>query len=198
MNRWPPDPDYLDSLIAKLRIWKVEFAPGLSDTEVVQVEQRYGFTFPPDLRCFLQYALPISERWVNWRDDTEVEIRERLNWPVEGICWDVEYANFWMDAWGPKPTELSAAVAVVHQQVESAPRLIPIYSHRYLPAEPLQIGNPVFSIYQTDIIHYGYDLAHYLAREFRADPAKLPEYYIPIPEWAAKQPRPIRFWDDFL
>jgi hypothetical protein len=76
--------------------------------------------------------------------------------------------------------------------------MIPVYSHRYLPAEPCEAGNPVFSIYQTDIIHYGYDLADYFAREFRVDAAVAPERYIWTPPWAAAEPRPIRFWDDVM
>jgi hypothetical protein len=76
--------------------------------------------------------------------------------------------------------------------------MIPVYSHRYLPAEPCEAGNPVLSIYQTDIIHYGYDLADYFAREFRVDAAVAPERYIWTPPWAATEPRPIRFWDDVM
>ena len=31
---------------------------------------------------------------------------------------------------------------------------------------PTSAGNPVFSVYQMDIIYYGYDLASYLEHEF--------------------------------
>ena len=37
--------------------------------------------------------------------------------------------------------------------------------HRYLPAEPNQPGNPVLSVYQTDVIYYGRDIRSYLALE---------------------------------
>ena len=42
-----------------------------------------------------------------------------------------------------------------------APRLIPLISHRYLPETANETGNPVFSVYQSDVIHYGTDVADY-------------------------------------
>ena len=44
--------------------------------------------------------------------------------------------------------------------------MIPVYAHRYLPAGRGTYGHPVLSIYQTDIIIYGTDLADYIDREF--------------------------------
>lgn len=45
--------------------------------------------------------------------------------------------------------------------LKAAPRLIPICSHRYIPEEPHDAGNPVFSVMQSDVIYYGADLANY-------------------------------------
>ena len=44
--------------------------------------------------------------------------------------------------------------------------LIPIYSHRYMPAAPAPAGSPVFSVHQTDVIYYGSDLVSYFQSEF--------------------------------
>lgn len=44
--------------------------------------------------------------------------------------------------------------------------MIPIYGHRYLPAGRGTHGHPVLSIYQTDIIVYGTDLADYINNDF--------------------------------
>ena len=44
--------------------------------------------------------------------------------------------------------------------------MIPVCSHRYLPAKRGTYGHPVLSIYQTDIIVYGTDLADYIYHEF--------------------------------
>jgi hypothetical protein len=54
-----------------------------------------------------------------------------------------------------------------------------------MPDEPRKAGNPVFSVHQTDIIHYGYDLLHYLHEEF-----KVAKWWTP-----PSDPRPIRFWE---
>lgn len=46
----------------------------------------------------------------------------------------------------------------------------------------------MFSVWQADIIYYGFDLAGYFMMEFA----------VSLPDWATRAPRPIRFWDDFL
>ena len=42
---------------------------GLSDEEIAVIEQRHGFTFPLDLRLFLQHQHPCGEGWPNWRQN---------------------------------------------------------------------------------------------------------------------------------
>jgi hypothetical protein len=73
----------------------------------------------------------------------------------------------------------------VTEMIAEAPKLIPIYSHRFIPEEPSEAGNPIFSVYQMDIIYYGFDLDDYLRHEFDLPGRK---------EWPA-QVRPIKFWD---
>lgn len=162
--------------------------PGLSDAEVQGIENRLCFTFPPDLRAILQFVVPIGGQWPNWRGGNDHDISSRLNWPLNGIRFDVESNGFWLDEWGPKPRETNQRLELLRHVLGRAPRLVPVYSHRFIPAEPLDAGNPVFSVHQTDIIIYGNDLADYFHREFG----------IPLPEAAARQPRPIRFWSDAL
>jgi hypothetical protein len=144
----------------------VTFEPGLTADEILAIEGHYGFRFPADLRAFLEYALPVSRGWVNWRDGDPRDIQKRLDWPLEGICFDVEHNDFWWESWGTKPAAVSDACAIVKHALASAPRLIPICSHRYMPDCPLDSGNPVFSVYQTDIIYYGKDLMDYFCNEF--------------------------------
>lgn len=54
-----------------------------------------------------------------------------------------------------------------------------------MPDRPHESGNPVFSVYQTDIIYYGFDLDDYLRHEFDL-PGRKP--------WPEKV-REIEFWD---
>jgi hypothetical protein len=172
-------------LAALLQVGHLPFDPGLTDQEVEQVEKKFGFRFPPDLRAFLQAAMPVQIGFHDWRSDDEAKLREILNWPLEGCLFDVEYNDFWLPEWGPKPELLADAFAVAEEKINEAPKLIPIYSHRYIPEEPRESGNPVFSVHQMDIIYYGFDLDDYLRHEFNLPDRK---------EWPAEV-RTIKFWN---
>ncbi len=156
----------LKKIKSKLRNARVTFDIGLSDVEIEDIEKKFGFKFPPDLREFLSFSLPTSDGWINWRDDNDDSIQERLNWPFEGICFDIENNEFWLDAWGNRPGALDECYRIARNAIDRAPILIPIYSHRYIPDKPCATGNPVFSVYQTDIILFGSNLENYFRNEF--------------------------------
>ncbi len=144
----------------------IRLEAGLTDSEVKMVENRYGFVFPPDLRQLLQFGLPVGDKFVDWRNGKSEEIQVRLDWPFDGICFDIENNDFWLDKWGEKPLDTEDQFIVAKRYVDRAPKLIPIYSHRYIPDSPNQAGNPILSVYQTDIIVYGSTLEMYLLNEF--------------------------------
>lgn len=162
------------------------FAPGLTEREIAAVEKFLGVALPPDLAAFLAEGLPVGPRFPDWRDLGGERLRAQLDWPFDGIAFDIEHNGFWFEAWGPRPDALADAIAVARAHVAAAPKLIPLYAHRYLPAEPALAGNPVLSVYQTDIIVYGSNLRHYLAREFGG------------PEAHETEVRRIRFWSDLI
>ncbi len=144
----------------------VSYEPALTQDEVRRIEERYEFTFPPDLRDFLMFALPTSKGFIDWRTETEDEIANRLQWPYGGICFDIEHNVFWPEHWGDRPASFDEACKIAKEAVDAAPTLIPIAGHRYIPDRPHEAGKPVFSVYQTDIIYYGSNLANYLENEF--------------------------------
>lgn len=166
-------------------VHRVEFDAGLTDAEIAATEGRFGVRFPPDLRAFVQTALPRGPQFPDWRSGDEAGLRDWLDLPRLGILFDVEHNGFWLDEWGRRPGSLEESLRVAGDLVAAAPRLIPIYGHRMMPDEPYLPGNPVFSVHQTDIIHYGFDLADYLRHEFALSGRE------PWP----KRVRPIRFWD---
>jgi hypothetical protein len=174
----------------------VLLATGLSDEEVAGIEATFAFRFPPDLKALLQHVLPISPGFPNWRDEQEPALRKRLAWPVEGLDFDLEHNDFWLEAWGPKPWDLATAMGIAHREIEKAPKLIPIYSHRFIPDEPCLAGNPVFSLWQfTDTIYYGTDLVNYLEYEFsRGD--QHPRPGLNLPDYG--KIRRIRFWSQLV
>ena len=166
-------------------VHRIEFDAGLTDAEVAAVEGRYGFRFPPDLRAFLHTALPRGLRFPDWRSGDEAAIRDWLDIPRRGVLFDIESNRFWLERWGPRPASVGEALRRGEELLSAAPRLIPIYGHRMMPESPHLPGNPVFSVHQTDIIHYGFDLADYLRHEFLLPGRE------PWPDCV----RPIRFWN---
>jgi len=138
----------------------VRFDQGLTCEELSQIERDFGFVFPPDLRAFLVFALPISPEWPDWRRGRH-EIAARIAKPIEDICNEVDN-GFWVPSWGPKPETQIEAYGVVSALIARAPRLIPFWKG-YIPDRPFEVGNPVFSIHQgIDIIHCGANLFDFL------------------------------------
>jgi len=166
-------------------VHRVEFDAGLTDAEVALVESWFSFRFPPDLRAFLQTALPRGPQFPDWRSGDKAILRDWLDRPRQGVLFDIEHNGFWLDEWGPRPDSIQEALRNASELVAAAPRLIPIFMHRMMPDEPHLPGNPVFSVHQTDIIYYGFDLADYLRHEFGLPGRE------PWPEHVMS----IRFWD---
>lgn len=170
-----------------LRSRGISLAPGLTPAELAAAEARFDFRFPPHLRSFLAIVLPLGD-FPDWRDLDSPELQRMLAWPFEGMRFDIEHDAFWWPAWGERPSNVRRAVELARTRVAEAPALIPMFGHRYLPAEPLEAGNPVLSVWQTDIIYYGRDLRGYLANEF-GGAREFPNL---------DEVRPIRFWSDVI
>jgi hypothetical protein len=182
-----------------------ELGPGLTDTEFARIERDYDIEFADDLRAFLAVGLPLNrlplnrpseagptriQPWPDWRDGDPAALRRQLAWPVEGVLFDVEHNACWHPSWGQRPADLSQALSAARQHLNGAPTMIPVYAHRYLPAGQGGYGHPVLSIYQTDIIIYGADLADYITREFTDHNRALSADWTPPPM--------VPFWSDFL
>lgn len=167
---------------------RVSLHPGLLSDEISQIESIYQFRFPPDLREFLSHMLPTGNGFPRWRDVSErgiTHIRDYLHKPLEGILFDIEHNVFWYAAWGERPADTQTAQNIARQQYAQLPPLIPIYGHRYMPTEPYETGNPVLSVYQTDVIPYGTNLEEYFQIEYKQKPHSDMDYTAvkPIPFW---------------
>lgn len=141
-----------------------DWADGLTEAEISEAETMHGLRFPPDLRTLLQSRLPCGPQWPDWRHPETVA--DRLAWPWEGAAFDIEENAFWLDEFGPRPLQLEEALRVARPHFDAAPKLIPIFVHRSIVSVPYAPGNPILSVYQTDIICYGLDLADWISREF--------------------------------
>ena len=173
--------------ITRLRAKGLSFESGLTSGEIASAEECFGFHFPDDYREFLSEALPTGERFPDWRNRSE-SIRDSLAWPWEGMAFDIEQNSWWHNAWGDKPTALEEALRVAKEHFDKAPRLIPVYGHRYISSDPSEAGNPIYSVYQMDIIFYGATLAEYFEIEFLGSDHSMMSESI----------RSIRFWSDVV
>jgi len=181
----------LDQMKAALERAGVAFAPGLSPDEFSAAEARHGFEFPPDLRSFLAFAMPVGGKFPDWRDPGSAALADAFAWPLEGLWFDVKQNSLWLQEWGAKPADDASAYQRLSELVQSAPKLIPIYAHRYLPCRPLEEGNPVLSVYQSDIIYYGLNLEDYFRNEYFY-------YFGRQDREILGEPKPIEFWASFL
>lgn len=123
----------------------------------------------------------------DWITTPTWEVSEILRHPYEGFLADVEWNDVWWPSWGPRPqTPLERASRLADVMAE-APKLIPLSFPRYLPETPSENGNPVFSVFQTDVIYAGVDLADWIVRhEGGAGPA--------IDRTNSRPPKQIPFW----
>lgn len=181
-------------IIKLLKEKGISFDRGLSNDEIKRIEKQFFITFPQDLKLFLQTEVPVSSSFVNWRYgiNSETGKREIENWidsPKKGILFDVKYNNFWLEKWGEKPKDFKTQKEIASIKIAEEPKLIPIFCHRFIPSEPNEIGNPVFSVHQTDIIYYGYDLIDYFSKEFKIE--------VPTSYGTVSEPKQIAFWSDF-
>jgi hypothetical protein len=177
------DPLYFHRLVSALG----PNEDGLSDAEVSEIEQCYGFRFPPDLRALLQYCVPVAGQFPKWRGD-RAELEKALARPGDELRFEVEYNGFWLEAWGPRPPLTSAAVEFVDGLLHKAPKLIPVYGRRYMPSTPFEAGNPVFTLDGSNVSYAGFDLVSYFKHEF----------HLPFVEGNETSPRRIDFWSDLV
>ena len=158
--------------------------PGFTPDQLDDAQARYGLSFPPDLLEALQ------EHRLDERYDWSVEcpaVREMLAWPFELLQFDIEHGSWWPD-WGERPAGKDERDEVLRSALARAPKLIPLYGHRFLPETPGEPGNPVFSMHGFDTIYYGDDLAGWLKLEFGSG------RYAEL----VREPRYIPFWSDLV
>src|ERR1700722_6686273 len=77
-----------------------------------------------------------AESFFPGRSSTSEGMTRSIEWVLRGIEVDVESNHVWLERWGRKPDALSAALDIVTQDFQTWPRLLPIYGHRFLAAEP--------------------------------------------------------------
>ncbi|SHN05782.1 hypothetical protein SAMN02746066_04648 [Anaerosporobacter mobilis DSM 15930] len=146
---------------------EVEFEDGLTVDEVTQIEKIYEIVFPMSLRDFLMTALPVSKGFYNWRNREQgnVEyIKNMINQPIKYIM-DMPEEVYWCDDWGQEPNNEEHFKNEVKKRIKIAPKLVPIFSHRYMPINYSE-NPPIISVHGVDIIYFGENLGDYFNVEF--------------------------------
>lgn len=140
----------------------------------------------------LSIGLPLHREypgrsWPDWRDDDESYLRSWLSHPTEGILGAVEKLGFWYPGWGLRPTAVPAALALAEEKLIEVGQLVPLRGYRYLPSLPALPGNPVFSIWETDVVYAGADLLAFLShRNSGPQPCEADRHRIPFWSWLAE------------
>ncbi len=160
---------------------------GYTQIELDDIQAKWELRFPPDLVAIYRERRRVIDdpRFgsFDWLKDDDARIRSALDWPLEGFLFDVGNGLWWPE-WGDMPVDIPARAERLGEIFSKAPKLIPVCGHRYLPAEPDEAGNPVFSVWQMDVIHYGGNLADYVRRENASFPDNEPKApFKSIPFW---------------
>ncbi|WP_392551923.1 hypothetical protein RHO14_10660 [Orbus wheelerorum] len=180
----------IEYVINILKNNNIRLKQGMTETQIKQAQHQYQIEFPLELKSLLMAVLPVSAPFYDWIDSSQTNktyIKNALNWPLEGMLFDVEHNGFWLSKqWGTEPKAMIERLTIAEKNIKQMPKLVPIYSHRYLANTNSDQLSPVLSIYQTDIIYYGKNLWDYFAVEFNVKPYKdidLSSIFI-IPFWS--------------
>lgn len=129
--------DLVARAVERLQAAKVRLDPGLSDAELSRIEDQFHFTFGPEHRQLLQSALPVGEpSWPDWRNGSAEDLQGRLDWPIDGVVFDVQNNAFWPTSWGERPDDHADRERQARANLARVPPLVPVFSHRYLTVDP--------------------------------------------------------------
>ncbi|MDP2924143.1 MAG: hypothetical protein Q8O30_10570 [Candidatus Omnitrophota bacterium] len=179
--------DFILKKMVRMQPWerKLRWVGNVSENCIKKIEKKWKLKFPADYRLFLKELFILNEprhaivynkhnkaaikkipMFNNWLKDTKT-IRHFQSQLFDGLWFDIRNNGLWLKGWGSKPQKAENQRRRLKKLLKKAPRLIPIYQHRYLLIEPNKVNNPVFSIWQSDIIVYGPTLKTYLLSEFK-------------------------------
>lgn len=158
----------MNEKIERMKLKGIAFEKGLTIDEIEKIQERYSIKFPKSLIDFYSIGLPVGEGFVNWRDDSEdniKEIQERLDRPFNGLIWGIENNNFWIEGW-EEPNTLEFKKQKLYEILKNEPKPIPVYIHRYILSTDGVDDPAILSMHGDDIIVYGDNLLEYLDNEF--------------------------------
>lgn len=148
------------------RFCGTDYNKGIPEKKIDKAEKIAGAPFPDDLRLFLKNLHDPRGVFFPWAQVTPELYAKKQDALLQGFLFDVEENALWLESWGARPSSKAARTEIVRAEIARWPKLVPIIGHRFMAIEPLQTGNPVFSIHQSDVIYYGPDIGRFLCNEF--------------------------------
>ncbi|WP_064965754.1 hypothetical protein [Tenacibaculum ovolyticum] len=140
-----------------------EFLKVLHTTDKKQVFE-YTETFDEDAEVLFEER----SYFYNWNTDID-NIRRELNYVYEDLLKDTLEHGLWLRSWGTKPESIDDRKKIFTRWYHNAPKLIPIYGHRFVISEPKEMDNTILSIMGSDTIIYGVNMRHYLLNELKEE-----------------------------
>lgn len=74
-------------------------------------------------------------------------------------------SDYWLEKLGEMPKIYKKRQEIIIKEYQKAPKIIPIYSHRFMP-DIKEKFPPILSIHYSDIVYYGKNLNEYFMCEF--------------------------------
>jgi hypothetical protein len=123
-----------------------------------------------------------------WQEPARVEKNMRGNLPTSSSVNGARCARDHTCASFHSCAAAGPREVILRMVLSRAPKLIPLVAHRFLPETPHEAGNPVVSVYQSDIIYYAANLDDFFNQEFEG-----------WKDWPLSDQKinHIPFWSDF-
>src|SRR6266576_2918184 len=115
---------------------------GLSILDIQFIEAKLGFRLPDDFAFLLQNIRDPGQVLFPWANFKKQKYEDTIEWVRKRIEFSVEKNDIWLRRWGERPAALFDALAKARSDFSTWPKLLPIYGHRFLAAEPCRPDNP--------------------------------------------------------
>lgn len=159
-----------DKLINELRKKDIQFAPGLTEERLREIETKLNGILPDDLRQLLSKGVPIAiggdyDKFPRWDLDINDIVANSRAFVIDALQFDIKENGYWCDIFDDKPDSDESAVQNATGFVKSLPSLVPVFGHRFVISG--QKFSPVISYSgPLDTIIYAENIAEYFHIEF--------------------------------
>lgn len=167
-------------------------ANGVTNPQIRRLEKAIGTMLPFEVGLFIVMGVPDGEAWFRWSDTPEDDLARWQSRTYAAFVDDVVSGQrAWPSVAGAEPATDKDRSDVLHQALDAAPQLLPLYGDLAIPVtiaddETSSDANPIFSISGAQVRLVAPDLAAWLHLEFE----------VPLPMWPETPARRFAFWSD--